>query len=287
MPSFIIVGYVWQILGRSGHPWAAPKMPILNRINIENNSTKQSKSKRITFLVTYCPLLKSLQNLINKHLNILYLGKEVFTSGSMATFRRSRKLIIYLRRAKVNPQERASGPWKCHEKSCGLCLNFNKTSIFTSSVALKIYSTNNKFNCKSMFHLFIRLQTMLKAIRRSNYSRFPFSISDFWYKWFIFWNIFLYCKIVIRLLELFLATCFLCILQTQLTRRNTSVPQKFKKHEHMNFVVVSSNDGKSDICQFFFIETFSLLSVQYIYELSCKMDKTFLRYSMFFFQQVY
>ena len=38
MPSFIIAEYVWQILGRGvfvspPHPWAAPKMPILNRVN--------------------------------------------------------------------------------------------------------------------------------------------------------------------------------------------------------------------------------------------------------------
>ena len=40
MPSLIIIGYVWQILGRllgaslpTPHPWAAPKMPILNRVN--------------------------------------------------------------------------------------------------------------------------------------------------------------------------------------------------------------------------------------------------------------
>ena len=88
-------------------------MPILNRINIENKSTKQTKSKRITFVATYCPLLKSLQLLINKHLNILYLdknAKEVFLPGPMETFRSSRKLIRYLRRANVNPQERATGP---------------------------------------------------------------------------------------------------------------------------------------------------------------------------------
>ena len=36
-----------------------------------------------------------------------------------------------------------------------------------------------------------------------------------WTKWFIFWNIFLYCKII-NFLQLFLATCCLCILQTQL-----------------------------------------------------------------------
>ena len=37
-----------------------------------------------------------------------------------------------------------------------------------------------------------------------------------WSKWFIFWNICLYCKIVISFLELFSAICFLYILQMQL-----------------------------------------------------------------------
>ena len=37
MPSFIIVGFVWQILGRGAkkappHSRAAPKKPILNRV---------------------------------------------------------------------------------------------------------------------------------------------------------------------------------------------------------------------------------------------------------------
>ena len=37
------------------------------------------------------------------------------------------------------------------------------------------------------------------------------------------------------LLELFSATCFLCILQTQLTRRNTSIPRKLKKMSKRDF----------------------------------------------------
>ena len=49
----------------------------------------------------------------------------------------------------------------------------------------------------------------------------------------------------------------------------------------MTFMVTSSNDDKSDICQFF-IKTYSILSKQYMYKISCKMDKNFLRYSMFF-----
>ena len=38
-----------------------------------------------------------------------------------------------------------------------------------------------------------------------------------WSKWFIFWKVF--CKTIISFLELFLATCFLCILQAQLVLR--------------------------------------------------------------------
>ena len=48
------------------------------RFNKENSNTKQSKSKGVTFVVTYHPLLKSFQSLINKHLNILYLDKNSF-----------------------------------------------------------------------------------------------------------------------------------------------------------------------------------------------------------------
>ena len=40
-----------------------------------------------------------------------------------------------------------------------------------------------------------------------------------------FWNIFLYCKIIIAFLEPFSAASFQCILQTHWTRRNTSIPK--------------------------------------------------------------
>ena len=43
------------------------------RFNKENSNTKQSKSKGVTFVHTYHPLLKSFQSLINNHLNILCL----------------------------------------------------------------------------------------------------------------------------------------------------------------------------------------------------------------------
>ena len=64
---------------------------------------------------------------------------------------------------------------------------------------------------------------------------------------------FLRCKKIISFLELFSTTCFLCILQT---RRNTSIPDKIKKLQHMTFVKTPSKDGKIDICEFFYQDLF-------------------------------
>ena len=48
---------------------------------------------------------------------------------------------------------------------------------------------------------------------------------------FFFWNIFSYFKIIISFSELFSAIWFLSILQTQLTRRNTSISKKIDFHD--------------------------------------------------------
>ena len=122
------------------------------RFNKENSNTKQSKSKGVTFVVTYHPLLKSFQSLINKHLNILYLdesAKEVFMPGPMVTFRSSKKLSSYLVRAKLYPLERVTGSCKCHGKHYAMCLNFNKTSTFISSVTHETYKISHKFDSNS------------------------------------------------------------------------------------------------------------------------------------------
>ena len=111
------------------------------------------------------------------------------------------------------------------------------------------------------------------------------------WKFYIFWCngrnglffgiIFYIVKIIINFLELISATGFLCILQTQLTGRNTSIPKNLENvntwlswwhHQMMTKVTFVK----------FFIKTYSILPIQYMYKSSCKMDKDFLRYSMFF-----
>ena len=57
-----------------------------------------------------------------------------------------------------------------------------------------------------------------------------------WLKCFcFFWNIFLYCKKIMSFLELSSTTFFMCILQTQSTRRNTSITKKLKKMSTHDF----------------------------------------------------
>ena len=127
------------------------------RFNKENSNTKQSKSKEVTFAVTYHPFLKSFQSLINNYLNNLYLdenAKEVFMPGPMLTFRSSRKLSSYLVRAKLYPLERVTGSCKCHGKRCAMCLNFKETT-FTSQVTHETNKINHKFDCNSKYLIYL------------------------------------------------------------------------------------------------------------------------------------
>ena len=50
------------------------EMKDIKFINI-NRIKRQKGTKGVNFVVTYHPLLKSLQGLINKHLNILYIDE--------------------------------------------------------------------------------------------------------------------------------------------------------------------------------------------------------------------
>ena len=54
----------------------------------------------------------------------------------------------------------------------------------------------------------------------------------------------------------------------------------------MTFMMTSSSDDKVTFVKFV-IKTYSILSIQYMYKISYKMDINFLRYSMFFSPRAY
>ena len=124
-------------------------------------------------------MLKSFQNLINKHLNVLYLdenAKEVFMPGHMVAFRSSRKLRSYLVRAKLYPLTRVTGSCKYHGKRCAVCLNVSETSTFTSSVTYETYKINHKCDCKSKCLISV---LTYKQCSKQYVGQFPISMEEF------------------------------------------------------------------------------------------------------------
>ena len=99
MPSFIIVGYVWRILGRKAkkpppNPSAAPKKSILNRVkdlinNIRNNTISETDAKKdlntlnetknaeIIKYKKHAPRHKKLLNLLSDFLDIILTDKTL------------------------------------------------------------------------------------------------------------------------------------------------------------------------------------------------------------------
>ena len=95
----------------------------------KNRNTKRGKSlKAVPFVMTYHPKLKSMNKVILKYFDLLYMDNEVkrvFTPKPMISFQSVRKLSSYLLRAKLYPTERTVGSYKCGGKRCEVCLNVN------------------------------------------------------------------------------------------------------------------------------------------------------------------
>ena len=139
---------------------------------------QQDPRKGVPFALAYHPLFKSMGKIINKKLYLLYMNnkvKKVFTPKPMISFDSARKMSSYLLRAKLYPEERTKGSFKCSSKLCEVCLNVNETSTFASTVTVETYIINHKFNCndKCLAYL-LTCNCCKKTIRESNWPRIPF-----------------------------------------------------------------------------------------------------------------
>ena len=122
----------------------------MSKVNFNIDWSNNRQKKGIPFVVTFHPKLKVLQNIINKHLYLLYMNyevKKVFTSKPMVSFKSSRKISSYLVRAKLYPIERTVGSFKCGSKRCEVCKYITKTDTFTSSVTGETYKINHRLDC--------------------------------------------------------------------------------------------------------------------------------------------
>ena len=107
------------------------------KFNVDNKRSNNRQKEGVPFVITFHPKLRVLQNIINKHLYLLYMNdevKRVFTPKPMVSFRSSRKISSYLVRAKLYPIERTVGSFRYGSKRCEVCKYITETKTFTSSV---------------------------------------------------------------------------------------------------------------------------------------------------------
>ena len=95
----------------------------------KNRNSKRDKSlKAVPFVMIYHPKLKSVNKVVLKYLDLLYMDKKVksvFTPKLMISFWSAKKLRSYLARTKLYPSERTVGSYKCGGKRSEVCINVN------------------------------------------------------------------------------------------------------------------------------------------------------------------
>ena len=94
---------------RRGYPEDIINTEMKKVVFSGNFGKSSNRNKGVPFVLTYHPLLKKVNCIIRKHINLLYMNEEVkkvFQPGPMVLFRSPRNLTSYLVRAKLYPMER-------------------------------------------------------------------------------------------------------------------------------------------------------------------------------------
>ena len=103
--------------------------------------------------MTYLPKLKSVNKIILKYLEFLYMDEQfkmVSTPKPIILLRSARKLV----RANIYPTKRTLGFYKCEGKRCEAYININQKWTFTSTVTGEACTINYRFDCKEK-HFFL------------------------------------------------------------------------------------------------------------------------------------
>ena len=88
-------------------------------------------------------MLKFLQKIVDKNLNLLYMNEEFkkhFTPKPMVSYRSSHKISSYILQAKLYHIDRRVGCYRCE-----VCKYITETDTFTSTVKGEIFKVN--FDC--------------------------------------------------------------------------------------------------------------------------------------------
>ena len=110
----------------------------MNKFLLDNNRKISNKAEKgIPFVVTFHPILKILQKIIDKNLHRLYINEEVkkaLTHKPTTSNRSSHKISNHLVQAKLYPINRTVGSYKCGSKHCEGCKYITEVDTFTSNV---------------------------------------------------------------------------------------------------------------------------------------------------------
>ena len=102
--------------------------------------------------LTYHLRLKNINNIITKHLVLLYAKEQVqniFTPPPFVFIRAGFSLRKHLVRSKVCPLSRECGSSGCNKSKCQTSLNVNNTDVFQGFVTKESYKIKQKLDCDS------------------------------------------------------------------------------------------------------------------------------------------
>ena len=148
-----------------------------------NFGKSSNKNKGVSLVLTYHPLLKKVNCIIRKKINLLHMNEEVknvFQLGPVVSFRSPRNSSSYLVRAKLYSLERKIGSCKCKGNRCQVCLNVSETETFTSTVSHMSYKINHslEYNDKCLIHL-LTCKTCLKQYVGSTTDCFRYRLNSY------------------------------------------------------------------------------------------------------------
>ena len=113
------------------------------------NLQNKKREKGVPFVITYHPILNSLNKIIRDNMYLLNMNEEVrktFSPRPIVSFQSARKLSSYLVRAKLDPLQRKTDSWKCGKRRCEVWNNVTGTTILSSTVTGDTFKINHSLN---------------------------------------------------------------------------------------------------------------------------------------------
>src|SRR5215813_1362963 len=115
-------------------------------------SSKQKDPPYVPLITTYTPQLGNLNNILQKHFNILQVSKklrQIFPKPPRTVYRRPSNIKDILVSAKINGSQLTVGCFPCNEPRCRTCSYVTQTSCVTSFTNQYYHKIRSHITCKT------------------------------------------------------------------------------------------------------------------------------------------